>query len=292
MVEERFCPHCGRANPRTMPRCMNCGQRIIKGGVSSERERAGGTLLLEEEETVPTETSHTPWWQLNADSSVPPPPQVREQLARAESKQRDLERIAEQERLFQERLRLHESSRERLKMQERAPSWEPKSPTGGVCWRCGTATGEAGAKFSFCLNCGADVSAGKQGDGTGTPGRFTSAAAPGYTSAFQTTQRQQQRTQQQTTVNPNVQHSTVSPVAAALFSFFIPGVGQFMNGQASKGVLLMLAGIVFGIITGMALPISGLIRLGVSIIAAIDAYRVAERRREGKPVRREEWDLG
>jgi hypothetical protein len=293
MLEERFCPHCGRSNPKTMPRCINCGQRIVKTNSAS-----GTESLLLEEESATLETSHTPWWQTDARSPVPPPPQVREQRAREEAKQRDLDRVAEQERLFEERLRTHEASRDRI-YNEKQASFGQRNPSSGRgtgnCWRCGTAMGEGGASFSFCLHCGADLSATGKTGATGTQSRFTSAAAPEYRSTFQTTQeeRYEQHNRQRTTVNANIATTrrTTSPAAAALFSFFIPGVGQFMNGQTAKGILLLLASIVFGAVV-IGAPAAGLIRLGVSIIAAIDAYRVAERRRMGKEVRREEWDLG
>ena len=78
MAEERFCPHCGRANPKAMPRCMNCGQRIVKGVIS-------GMMLLEEE-TAPDAINRAPWWQTDPGSAIPPPPQVREEVARVEAK--------------------------------------------------------------------------------------------------------------------------------------------------------------------------------------------------------------
>ena len=54
----------------------------------------------------------------------------------------------------------------------------------------------------------------------------------------------------------------------------------------------MLLASVFFSIAFAALPAAGLIRLAVSLIATIDAYRIAERKRNGKIVRLEEWDLG
>ena len=162
MAEERFCPHCGRANPKAMPRCMNCGQRIIKGSAN-----AGGLMLLEEE--VTDVASRAPWWQTDPGSAIPPPPQVREELARAEAKQRDVERRAAEELRFQERVRAHESSRIRHMPQTAAlktgtnvaPEVSAAKTKNLVanCQRCGTPVGEAGAVFSFCLNCGSDVGA-------------------------------------------------------------------------------------------------------------------------------------
>lgn len=61
---------------------------------------------------------------------------------------------------------------------------------------------------------------------------------------------------------------------AAILSFFLPGIGQFYNGQFLKGLLflgadlvnLLLSFVGIGFITGLA----------VAIFAAWDAYRSAE----------------
>ena len=61
-----------------------------------------------------------------------------------------------------------------------------------------------------------------------------------------------------------------NPGVAALLSFLIPGIGQMYNSEISKGVIFFLAGwIVF-------IPVVGwIVRLGLSIWAAIDAHKVA-----------------
>jgi hypothetical protein len=64
-----------------------------------------------------------------------------------------------------------------------------------------------------------------------------------------------------------------NPAVALLLSFFLPAVGQFYNGDAKKGglilagyfVSLILAGFGVGFVTG----------LGLWIYSCIDAYRVA-----------------
>ena len=84
--------------------------------------------------------------------------------------------------------------------------------------------------------------------------------------------------------------STRSPVGAAVFSFFLPGIGQCLNGQGAKGALLLLvfflASSVFSFLP-MGIPM-----LIVRGVAAADAYRIAEKRRRGVAVRDGEWDLG
>ena len=91
-------------------------------------------------------------------------------------------------------------------------------------------------------------------------------------------------------VEIHVHQSTVSPTAAAFMSFLMPGIGQLMNGQGAKGVLLLLAMFV-GVVIFNFPAMSLMVMIG-RILAAIDAYRIAERRRAGKFVRDGEWDLG
>jgi TM2 domain-containing membrane protein YozV len=256
-----------------MPRCINCGQRI--GGGS-------GTLLLTEN---PEEsTVHAPWWQSSPGSLVPPPPQVKEEAARAEAARREAERIAEEQRQYEERLRQRaEVARAKAEHEQQhrkdTPHGNVRGTTLSNCWRCGAPMGEAGAVFSFCLRCGAD-----------------SRENPRFTDAAPTAQEHQNKTEPQVRVRVHTtqqqtgqqQRHTANPATAALLSFFIPGVGQMMNGQRGKGILLLLAWIVFHFVVG----VPWFLQIVAQVLAAMDAYRIAERRRAGKPVREEEWDLG
>lgn len=69
-----------------------------------------------------------------------------------------------------------------------------------------------------------------------------------------------------------------NPVVAALLSFFFPGAGQLMLGQTTKGAII-LAGAVF------TCCLSGVF----NVIAAIDAYQIGTKLKDGKPVR--EFDV-
>jgi TM2 domain-containing membrane protein YozV len=249
-----------------MPRCINCGQRM--GGT------VGGAVLLAEKSEE--DTIHAPWWQSSPGSAIPPPPQVKEEAARAEVARREAERIVEEQHRYEERLRLQaEDARARVQHHSARPTTTGTKLTN--CWRCGSPMGEAGATFSFCLRCGADSRE--------DPRLAASTAA------------QEQQRQQETHPHVRVRihgaqqarQNTASPFFAALLSFFFPGIGQMMNGQRGKGILLLLAWFVFS----FAVPIVPWF-LGVvgRVLAAMDAYRIAERRRAGKPVRDEEWDLG
>ena len=60
-----------------------------------------------------------------------------------------------------------------------------------------------------------------------------------------------------------------NPVLVAIVSFFIPGVGQFINGDMKKGaVMLVLALVLF-------VPTIGIGTVATQIWSAVDAYRVA-----------------
>jgi hypothetical protein len=67
-------------------------------------------------------------------------------------------------------------------------------------------------------------------------------------------------------------------VLAAILSFFFPGVGQIISGQVGKGILML---VVFFVLCGLG----GLL----NVVAAIDAYLIAEKKNAGKPVG--EWDF-
>ena len=301
-MRERFCPHCGRANPVNMPRCINCGQRV------------GGNVLLAQEE--PT-TAHAPWWQTSEGSIVPPPPQVREQIAKQDAEQQAKMQAAVQQQEFQarlteERLRSAErltairEHRTTIGAERRQNSTEPitaqKIETNAVtnCRKCGTALGQAGHTFSFCLNCGADT----RPEPLASPlvssqavKNNTSAASGATVFAPAGTGASSKRTVSTRQVTPTVQITTItevsgartsaSPGIAAFLSFVMPGIGQFLNGQPYKGVLLLL--LLFAMT--VVFKVGGLILLAARIIAALDAYRIAERRQAGE-VNEDNWNLG
>lgn len=75
---------------------------------------------------------------------------------------------------------------------------------------------------------------------------------------------------------PNV--NAPDPVIAALASLIVPGVGQLLAGQNAKGLVLL--GVAF-ITCGMG----GLL----NIVAAADAYLIAQRRKRGEVV--QDWQF-
>lgn len=50
----------------------------------------------------------------------------------------------------------------------------------------------------------------------------------------------------------------VSPIVAAIISFFFPGIGQVVQGETKKGIIMFVAAIVISIILTYALGTIGL----------------------------------
>ena len=309
MPDVRLCRHCGTANEPEAVRCEICGERF------------SGMALLHEK----TESATTSWWEASATQearTIPVPPQIREEQAKAQRAAQELERVtreAEQlmaevntENVFREQAQRRQEIRtraeaarrrveERLKQLEDAEAGvqaavhrtSPKTAKSKAktiaqtCPTCGSELGEAGVSFSFCVRCGSDIPV------QTVPELEQHTEQEVEQELHQTVRPQGRQTVHQHTVPQveiHVHQSTVSPTAAAFMSFLMPGVGQLMNGQGAKGVLLLLAMFVGVIIFGMG-PTGLMVMIG-RILAAIDAYRIAERRRSGKFVRDGEWDLG
>ncbi len=71
-----------------------------------------------------------------------------------------------------------------------------------------------------------------------------------------------------------------SPTVSALLSILLVGLGQMVNGQLIKGLLMLIVALVIGAITG------GVAAVVVWIISAIDAYMSANKLKQGKPIPR------
>ncbi len=64
-----------------------------------------------------------------------------------------------------------------------------------------------------------------------------------------------------------------SPIVAALLSLFLPGVGQIMAGQTTKGAVFLVLALCTGCGGGL-----------FNIVLALDAYAIAKRRTNNEPV--------
>lgn len=70
-----------------------------------------------------------------------------------------------------------------------------------------------------------------------------------------------------------------NPGLAAILSFFIVGLGQIYNGQIGKGIGLMVAAMISGLLCTVVI---GFILLpAVWIYAIYDAYKTAEKINQG-----------
>lgn len=116
------------------------------------------------------------------------------------------------------------------------------------CAQCG-APNDASAKF--CFKCGAalsTVAAPVPAPPVADP-RVRGAAVP-------------------TAAGPGLPTQS-NPVLATILSLFIPGVGQLINSDMKKGVVMFVLAVV------LFVPTVGVGSFAVSIWSAVDAYRVA-----------------
>ena len=198
-----------------------------------------------------------------------------------------------------------------------APTPKPKIQAAPQnCPTCGSVIAPESAGFSFCTHCGADLpKAGLslQSDPVAEnkpPVRFTqSTAAEEWSQSGNTvngvrdpraTVRKiaqvhagvgQAQLQQTLSTMTSVQGETreVNSTVHAILSFLFPGVGQLLNGQVGKGMLLILAA--FVAVTLMHLPAFGLELQIARVLIALDAYRIGEKRRNGHKVGEGDWDI-
>ena len=288
---------------------MNCGQK------------AQGVVLVAEE----APSTVTPWWTGASErpGAIPPPPQVREEVARAEAAQIDrARRDAERERRLQaaqereERIRTERAERAKAALDVIAAANAPNTVSAAAasanvssapaplalkaeCERCGTPlkTAASGQGFSFCLHCGAEAP--RPAATTVAPAAVATATSAGFgapvfgptlqaTSGTQTVGQGRTVALAGTVAVAERTSVGVSPGLAAVLSFFLPGLGQLVNGQISKGALLFLASFVLATIWHLPL----FILLIGRVLAAVDAHHIAARRRSGNTVSDGEWDLG
>lgn len=118
------------------------------------------------------------------------------------------------------------------------------------CPSCGTKLDNEGS-VKFCPNCGNAL------ESTGVPNRT-------------------QRIESDDLVYP--ESLRVSPTVAAILSFFIFGLGQMLNGQLAKGILIfVLSTLIIGVTIGFAI-------IPIWIVVTIDAYKCAKKLENGQSI--------
>lgn len=193
-----------------------------------------------------------------------------------------------------------------------APKVVKKAAAPEKCPACHTPIPAERAQFSFCTHCGADLP--KAGLTLETkPGGVPPVRKPpvvvteevlahGVRDPRATVRKIAQvhagtaQAQAQTVVKQGSStqiefefRREINPTANAILSFIFPGLGQMLNGQVGKGVLLILAAFVATTLIGM--NFWGIEILIARVLVAIDAYRIGEKRRNGQKVGDGDWDI-
>lgn len=85
---------------------------------------------------------------------------------------------------------------------------------------------------------------------------------------------------------------SLEPALAALLSIVIVGLGQMINGQLEKGLILMFVGYISVTIVSLLTCGFGLIMFPVLLtVSAIDAYKCAEKLQSGQCIEKYEFHL-
>lgn len=229
---------------------------------------------------------------------MPLPPQVQAESLRRERE--EAHRKAVEARAARERAELE---RRRAEIEARQ-----RQNAGRLCLNCGTPAPANGGEssFSFCLNCGTSFADNKEQ----APAASVMPAippVPTVTSPVGVLRQQARREVQQSegygavsyapprgTVVRVAERSDILPVTeatpyvAAILSFLLPGTGQLRNAQWGKGFALLLA--TFALLTLLPIGLWGITALILRALVALDAFRIAERRRRGQTVAPWQWD--
>lgn len=198
-----------------------------------------------------------------------------------------------------------------------APTPKPKKKAAPQsCPSCGSAIAPENIGFSFCTHCGADLpKAGLSLETEPTESKADNKPPVRYPQTAQATEERSQngvrdpratvrkiaqvhagtvqaQLQQGVTSTAQVEielRREVNPTVHAILSFLFPGVGQLLNGQVGKGMMLILAA--FVAVSLMHLPAFGLELLIARVLIGLDAYRIGEKRRNGQKVGEGDWDV-
>jgi TM2 domain-containing membrane protein YozV len=236
--------------------------------------------------------------------SVPLPPQLRDDKKtitspRVTNDNGPTSVSVGQAQTMREKARALHAQHERIERRETvsvAENIEEVAEATILCDSCGNpSTGE----FSFCTECGADLPV--QGkakkskrilqhgirDTRETLRQMAALHDGSQRTRTQTRQQTRHQTQGNGTTEETVIVGVVPSGIAAISSFFIPGSGQVLNGQNFKGIWILIGWAFFAFLLNSPAPMM----LIAAAIAAIDAYRIAERKKRGEIIEPLEWDV-
>ena len=245
-----ICPDCGKEQDNLNKFCRNCGADLSKVKFDSETKADSNDLNLEGE--FSQKTINVPVQNENGTNS--------NELVILDS-----EEIGEEKEIPN----ASKESSESIGESNNASSLNKCSSCGTelnhgekFCPNCGQSTDSkkdsypknfcpnCGEKLSkpvkFCPNCGFDlnnVSNNNQGNGQKLPARK-------------------------------------EPIVSVILSFVFPGLGQFYNGQPTKGIYFIILAIVSIVLT--IILIGGLLYLLIWLWSIIDAYNSAEKFNKGE----------
>jgi len=81
-----------------------------------------------------------------------------------------------------------------------------------------------------------------------------------------------------------------TPYVSAILSFLLPGAGQLRNAQWSKGFFILLVS--FLLLSLLPIGIWSVTALILRGLVAVDAFRIADRKRRGQTIAPWRWDAG
>jgi TM2 domain-containing membrane protein YozV len=264
----------------------------------------GQMRRLEEKAETVSEEEKAAEAQRRVRSAIPLPPQLRDEkktpltVASVANDNGPASVSVVQAQTMREKARALQAQHERIERRETryvADNIEEVAEATTLCDSCGNpSTGE----FSFCTECGADLPV--QGKAkkskrilphgirdTRETLRQMAAVHDGKYHGQKTRTQTTQTTGNNTTTKETVVVGVVPPGIAAISSFFIPGSGQVLNGQNFKGIWVLIAWAFFAFLLNSPAPVM----LIAAAIAALDAYKIAERKKRGERIEPLEWDV-
>ena len=140
-------------------------------------------------------------------------------------------------------------------------------PNAVVCTNCGVAKGQGS---QFCANCGEPAA---------TPDARVCVRC-GAPLGSNTYTNYGQSEMSGDMVSP--EQCRLGPGVAALLSVLPVGLGQMLNGQLAKGLLMLVGSMVVDVVIGMLTGLN--IALIFWVISGVDAYLCAKKLRSGMPI--------